>query len=85
MHPRRLPAYVSVIYLTGGGVVVDQMSTQAGAVEVAGFGDKAGFLPSAGTLSIAVGADSYSIQVVKAGKPSNQADAVTVAEDVLGS
>ena len=77
-------SFVSVNFLDGGSVLVDQSAAEAGAVQVEGFGDAAVFLPSAGVLSIAVGSDGYTIQVVKNGRPSDQADATTVAEDVLG-
>lgn len=76
-------SYVNVSFLTGGKTVVDQFAAQPGAVEVSGFGDNAVFTPDAGVLAIAVGNDSYQIQVVKNGVPSNQADATTVAEDAL--
>ena len=75
---------VNVSFLTGGKAIVDQFAAQPGAVEVSGFGDNAVFTPDAGVLAIAVGNDSYQIQVVKNGVPSNQADATTIAEDVLG-
>lgn len=77
-------AYVNVSFLKGGASIVDQFAAEAESVEVTGFGDRAVFVPSAGALSVAVGSDSYQIQVVKAGRPSDQADAEAVAKDVLG-
>ena len=77
-------SYVNVSRITGGSPMVDQAAGEADAVEVSGLGDQAVFIPSAGALSVAVGGDGYLIQVVKNGKPSDQADAVTIAEDVLG-
>ncbi len=77
-------SYVNVSLLIGGKPLVDQAATEADAVEVPGLGDQAVFVPSAGALSVAVGDDAYLIQVVKDGAPSDQADATTVAEDVLG-
>ncbi len=77
-------SYVSVAFIPGGSAIVDQFAGEAGSVDVPGLGDQAVFVPSAGSLSIAEGSDSYQIQVVKLGRPSNQADAVAVAEDVLG-
>jgi hypothetical protein len=77
-------SYVNVSLLIGGKPLVDAAASEADAVEVSGLGDQAVFVPSAGALSVAVGDDGYLIQVVKNGKPSDQAAAVTVAEDVLG-
>lgn len=76
-------SFVSVSFLTGGKVIVDQFADQAGAVEVPGLGDHAVFVPVTGAIAIAVGNDSYQVQVYKNGAVSDQADATTVAEDVL--
>lgn len=77
-------SYVSVSFIKGGAAVVDQFASEPASVSVTGYGDKAVYVPDAGALSIAVGADSYQIQVVKGGRPSDQADATIVADDVLG-
>lgn len=76
--------YVSVSLIpTAGSLLLDQASSQAGSAPVSGLGDKAVYLPSLGVLLISDGGDGIQVQVVKAGKPAEQQDAVTVAEDVL--
>ena len=77
-------SYVSVSFIKGGAAIVDQFASEPASVSVTGYGDKAVYVPDAGAMSIAVGADSYQIQVVKGGRPSDQADATAVADDVLG-
>ena len=75
--------YVSVADFIGGAVIFDQASAEEGSEQVAGLGDRAVFLPNAGVLYIADGADAVSVQVVKAGVPGSQQECVTVANDVL--
>ncbi len=77
-------SYVSVSFIKGGAAIVDQLASEPASVSVSGYGDKAVYVPDAGAVSIAVGADSYQIQVVKGGQPSGQTDATAVADDVLG-
>jgi hypothetical protein len=76
--------YVSVSILpTAGSMLLDQASSEAGSVPVSGLGDQAVFLPGIGALLISDGGDGVQVQVVKAGKPAEQLDAVAVAHDVL--
>ena len=75
--------YVSVSVVPGGTALADEFSAQEGSQEVAGLGDRAGYLPSAGVLFIADGTDYMQVQVVKAGVPASQQDCVTVAKDLL--
>lgn len=75
--------YVSVGVIAGGSALVDQASTELGGQPVDGFGDRAVFSSSAGTLFVADGDDGVQVQVVKAGVPGSQEDCVTVAEDVF--
>jgi hypothetical protein len=76
--------YVSASVTPGGAAFLDQATAQAESVSVPGLGDRAVFLTGLGALFVAVGTDMIYVQVVKAGVPSSQADAVTVAKDVLG-
>jgi hypothetical protein len=77
-------SYVSVSILPGAGsMLLDQASSEAGSVPVSGLGDEAVYLPGTGALLISDGVDGVQVQVVKAGKPAEQQDAVTVAQDVL--
>jgi len=76
-------SFVSVAEVAGGAVIVDEASTQEGSQAVAGLGDRAVFLPNAGVLFIADGADEVQVQVVQAGVPGSQEDCITVANDVL--
>ncbi|KRC65603.1 hypothetical protein ASE12_13065 [Aeromicrobium sp. Root236] len=76
--------YVSVSVLAGGGAtLLDQLGNEGGSTPVDGLGDRAVFVPSAGGVFIADGADAVQVQVVKAGKPGSQKDCVTIAEDVM--
>jgi hypothetical protein len=76
--------YVSVSILpAAGSILLDQASSQADSVPVSGLGDEAVYLSSLGALLITESGDGIQVQVVKAGKPAEQQDAVTVAEDVL--
>ena len=76
--------YVSVAVLAGaGGTLLDQVGSQEGGSVVSGLGDRAVYLPSAGGVFIADGADGLQVQVVKAGKPGSQQDCVAIAKDVL--
>lgn len=76
--------YVSVsIIPTAGSMLLDRASSQAGGVPVSGLGDEAVYLSGLGTLLVTDGGDGVQIQVVKAGRPGEQQDVVTVAEDVL--
>lgn len=75
--------YVSTSVVTGGVALVDESAAEQGSQSVAGLGDRAVYLPSAGALFIADGGDAVQVQVVKAGVPGSQADCVTVAKDVL--
>lgn len=76
-------SFVSVAQVAGAASLVDEASAEAGSLSVAGVGDRAVFLPSAGVLFIADGADEMQVQVVKAGVPGSQQDCVTVANDML--
>ena len=76
--------YVSVSILpAAGSMLLDQADSEAGSVPVSGLGDKAVYLPGIGALLISDGGDGVQVQVVKAGKPAEQQDAVAVAHDVL--
>lgn len=78
-------AYVSAAIIPGAGAqLVDDATAQKGSELVKGLGDRAVFLPDAGVIFIADGADAVQVQVVKGGKPAGQKDVVTVAEDVEG-
>lgn len=77
-------SYVSVSIIPGAGaMLLDQARAQAGSVPVRGLGYEALYLSGLGALLFADGADGVQIQVVKAGKPGEQRDAVAVAEDVV--
>lgn len=76
-------AYVSVGVVPGGTALLDEAGAEEGSQPVAGLGDRAVYLPSAGALFIADGIDLVQVQVVKAGVPAGQQDCVTVANDVL--
>ncbi len=75
--------YVSVSVYPGGSTLVDEASAEEGSKPVTGLGDRAVYVPSIGALLIADGTDAFQIQVVKAGVPGTEQDAVTVAEDVF--
>jgi hypothetical protein len=76
--------FVSVSILpAAGSLLFDQASSQAGSVPVSGLGDEAVYLSNIGAVLITDGGDGIQVQVVKAGKPAGQQDAVAVAEDVL--
>lgn len=75
--------YVSVAVVPGGSVLIDEASAQEGSQPVDGLGDRAVYVPNIGALYVAEGADAIQVQVVKAGVPGSQQDAVTVANDVF--
>ena len=75
--------YVSASVVAGGVALVDESAGEQGSQSVAGLGDRAVYVPSAGALFVADGGDAVQVQVVKAGVPGSQADCVTVAKDVL--
>jgi len=77
-------SYVSVAVVAGAAALVDEASAEEGSQPVAGLGNRAVYVPSAGALFIADGADGVQVQVVKAGIRGSQQDCVTVANDVLG-
>lgn len=78
-------SFVSVNVFTGQGAaqLADQAAAEKGSKRVSGLGDSAHFLPNAGALFVVDGDDVVYVQVVKAGKPSNQQDCVTVAKEAL--
>jgi hypothetical protein len=78
-------SFVNVNVFTGQGAaqLADQAAAEKGSKPVSGLGDRAYFLPDAGALFVVDGDDLVNVQVVKAGKPSNQQDCVTVMKDVL--
>jgi len=77
--------YVSISVTPGGAAFVDQASAEAGSQSVPAVGDSAVYLPSAGALFAADGADLLQAQVVKAGVPGTLDEAITVAQDVLAN
>lgn len=76
-------SYVSVGVTANGAALVDEAGVSADSVVVDGLGDHAVYLPSAGALFVADGTDAVQIQVVLAGVPGSQDDAVAVATDVF--
>lgn len=78
-------SYVSIGVTPGGAPFLAEASREAGSIAVSGVGDQAVFLPSAGALFIADGADLVQTQVVHGGVPGGQEDCITAAEDVLGN
>jgi hypothetical protein len=76
-------SYVSVSVFGGGGALVDAARAEAGSQPVAGVGDQAVYVPSAGALSVADGSAAIVVQVVRAGAPGDQHETTTVARDVL--
>jgi hypothetical protein len=78
-------SFVNVNEFTGRGAaqLAEQAAAEEGSKRVSGLGDRAYFLPNAGALFVVGGDDVVNVQVVKAGKPGNQHDCVTVMKDVL--
>jgi hypothetical protein len=75
--------YVNASVISGGVSVVDEAAGQQGSKPVSGLGDRAIFMPKAGTIFIVTGGDLVQVQVVKAGVPGTRQQCVTLAEDVL--
>jgi len=78
-------SFVNVNVFSGQGAkqLANQADVEEGSKQVSGLGDRAFFLPNAGALFVVDGDEVVNVQVVKEGKPSTQADCVTVAKDVL--
>ncbi len=80
-------AYVSFSSFPAGGELAsfDQVKSKfADAKVLSGVGDRALFSPSAGVIFGFLHGRVFSVQVVKAGKPGTEADAVTMAKALLG-
>lgn len=80
-------AYVSFSTFPAGGELgsFEQLKTKLPDAKVLnGLGDQALFSPSAGWVMGFLDGKVFSVQVVKAGKPGNEADAVTMAKAFVG-
>ncbi len=74
---------VNVFFGQGAKQLANKADVEEGSKRVSGLGDRAFFLANAGALFVVDGDEVVNVQVVKQGKPSTQADCVTVARDVL--
>ncbi len=80
-------AYVSFSTFPAGGELgsFDMVKAKFPDAKVlAGLGDQALFSPSGGLVMGFLDGKVFSVQVIKAGKPANEADAVTLAKAFLG-
>jgi len=81
-----VPHYVNVYVLEGGalGGLIDEAGAEGDSQPVEGLGDRAVYLPDAGTIIVSDGDDALSVQVIKAGVPGSLDDCSTIAADMLG-
>ena len=72
-------SFVSYSVLHGDTTVFSGASAQSDAQSISDVGKGALFVPSAGTLFVLAGDGELTVQVVKAGVPGSQDDAVALA------
>jgi len=80
-----IPDFVNVYVFTGVEIadLMDGESDAAPSQPVDGVGDRAVFIPDAGSLLVEDGDDTLSVQVYKAGTPGSLDDCTIVADDML--